>query len=170
MERASTKFKALINALCTAPVLEFPNLNIPFNICTDAPKYGIGGFLWHLIDDMERPNAYVSRTLKDYERRYSVYEKEALAIKFCIRSFKKYIYGVKFRIYTDHKPLIAFRKAEINPRVYRWRVELAEYNYEILYRPGKYNTVADALSRNPVKRAFIGILMRAQKAKIFKKI
>ena len=52
---------------------------------------------------------------------------------------------------TDHKPLLWFRSCKDgNARVLRWRLKLAEYEYDVVYKAGKTNVNADALSRNPV--------------------
>ena len=59
-----------------APILEYPNWHLPFNISTGASDYGIGGFLSQSHGEIEKPIAFISRALKDCETRYSVYEKE----------------------------------------------------------------------------------------------
>lgn len=35
-------------------------------------------------------------------------------------------------------------------KLVRWRLKLEEYQYEIVYKPGKLNANADGLSRNPI--------------------
>jgi len=64
---------------------------------------------------------------------------------------RPYVYGTKFLIVTDHKPLIwLFSVNDPGSRLIRWRLKLEEYDYEIIHRAGKGNTNADALSRNPI--------------------
>lgn len=65
-----------------------------------------------------------------------------------VKHFRPYLYGVKFKIVTDHKPLIWLCKLS-NPtsRLIRWRIQLDEYEYEVTYKQGKLNSNADALSR-----------------------
>lgn len=36
-----------------------------------------------------------------------------------------------------------------------WRIKLAEYDYDIVYKAGKTNVNADALSRNPVEQIYM---------------
>jgi len=79
-------------------------------------------------------------------------EKELLAIVWAVKHFRPYVYGTKFLIITDHKPLIWL--FSVNPdsgsRLIRWRLKLEEYDYEIIHRAGKGNTNADTLSRNRI--------------------
>ena len=69
-----------------------------------------------------------------------------------------YVYNKKVIFVTDHKPLVWFKTADCNTRVQKWRFKLSEFDYEVLYKPGKLNANADALSRNPV----CNIVTRAQ--------
>ena len=70
-------------------------------LANDASPYGLGSVISH----GDHPIAYASRTLMSAERNYSQIEKEGLAIIFGIQKFHKYLYGRKFILYTDHKPL-----------------------------------------------------------------
>ena len=51
------------------------------------------------------PIAYASRTLNVVEKRYSQLDKETAAIMFGVKRFHQYLYGRKFSIVSDHKPL-----------------------------------------------------------------
>ena len=82
------------------------------------------------------------------------YEKEALAIVYCVKHFRPYLYGRKFTLVTDYKPLLWFKNAQdANMRILRWRLKLSEYDYDVVYKAGKTNVNADTLSRNPVQGA-----------------
>uniref|UniRef100_A0ABD2W5M3 RNA-directed DNA polymerase n=1 Tax=Trichogramma kaykai TaxID=54128 RepID=A0ABD2W5M3_9HYME len=113
----------------------------------------------------ERPIAYTSRVLRGPELRYEVYEKEALAIVHSVQCFRPYIYGRHFKIYTDHRPLVWFKTAELNTRVQKWRFRLAEFDFQIIYKEGRFNTAADALSRNPPETCEVKAVTRAQTQK-----
>lgn len=72
---------------------------------------------------------------------------------FAVRHFHQYVYGHRFILETDHKPLMYIFGAKKGipqmaaSRVQRWAVTLAAYNFEIRYIQGKDNAVADSLSR-----------------------
>jgi len=86
------------------------------------------------------------------EQNYNTTEKELLVIVWAIKHFRPYVYGTKFRIVTDHKPLIwLFNVNDPGSRLIRWRLKLEEHNYKIVHKAGRANANTDALSRN-VKR------------------
>jgi len=99
-------FEKLKNALCTEPVLQYPDFTQPFNLATDASGHAIGGILSQGKIGKDLPIAYVSKVLNKAEQNYSTIEKECLAIVFCTKHFRPYLYGRKFTITTDHKPLV----------------------------------------------------------------
>lgn len=79
----------------------------PLGIVCDASPYGIGAVLFHIDPNtkQEKPIKFVSSSLSDTERRYSQLEREALAIIFALRKFHKFVYGKRFTLFSDHKPL-----------------------------------------------------------------
>ena len=104
----------------------------------------------------ERPIAYASKTLSDSEKNYSQIEHEALGIVFGIRKFHQHLYGHKFSLLIDYKPLLAiFRPKKGIPataanRLQRWAILLSAYAYDIEFKPTKEHGNADMLSRLPV--------------------
>ena len=161
-EDAESAFNKLKESLCTAPLLQPPDMSKPFLITTDASGYAIGGILSQGKIGSDLPVAYTSRVLRGPELKYDVYEKEALAVIHAVRTFRPYVFGRKFNIITDHQPLIWFKTAYLNIRVQKWRFKLSEYDYEIIYKPGRINANADALSRNPVDCKQINVITRRQ--------
>ena len=73
-----------------------------------------------------------------------------------VTQFRPYLYGRKFKLVTDHKPLVWLHTSkDPTSRLTRWRLRLEEYEYEVIYKAGKTNVNADALSRNPFKEPTI---------------
>lgn len=141
-------FELCKSLLCNDPILQYPDFEKPFNLTTDASNYALGAILSQGAIGSDRPVCYASRTLSETEQRYSTIEKELLAIVWATKYFRPYLFGHKFKIVTDHKPLTwLFSLKEPNSKLVRWRLRLEEYDYEILYKKGKQNTNADALSR-----------------------
>lgn len=117
-------------------------------LTTDASKIALGAILSQGPVVKDKPIAYASRTLNRAEANYSTTEQELLAIVWATKHFRPYLYGTKFTIVSDHKPLRwLFAFADAGSRLMRWRLKLMEYEYEIVYRAGKLNVNADALSR-----------------------
>ena len=124
----------------------------------EACPYGIGAVISHRFpDNFERPIAYVSRFLNAAEKNYSQIEKEGLAIVFGLSKFYMYLYGQRFTLYTDHKPLLKIfapnsaTSTLAAARLQRWSLLLSSYQYEIRYRSSTDIANADALSRLPLQ-------------------
>lgn len=147
-------FLDLKKALTTTPVLACPDFAEIFTLQTDASSTGLGAVLTQTLDGHERVIAYASRTLNKAEQNYSVTEKECLAVVWGIRKLRAYLEGYRFIVLTDHQSLKWLMKME-DPtgRLARWALELQQYDFEICYRRGALNNVADALSRSPLPTA-----------------
>lgn len=134
--------------LTHAPLLQYPDYDKPFVLTTDASNVAVGAVLSQGQIGSDKPIAYASRTLSDTEARYSTIERELLAIIWAVKHFRPYLYGRKFLIYTDHRPLIWLRSLkDPSSKLTRWRLRLQDYDYEMIHKDGKQNTNADALSR-----------------------
>jgi len=109
-------------------------------------------------DGKMHPVAFDGRKLRGAELNYPTHEKELLAIKEALRKWHHYVEnGLPITVITDHDSL-KYMNTVKNPskRVARWVEEFQQYDLIIKYRPGKYNTVPDALSRRPDYVNFIG--------------
>ena len=95
-----------------------------------------------------------SRSLNPAEKRYSTTELELLGIQWAIQHCKHYLYGIRFTVITDHRPLVGcFDKGLFqaeNPRIQRIMEKTAGYTFNVEWVPGKNHYIADCLSRNPV--------------------
>ncbi|KAL4153144.1 hypothetical protein QTP88_000977 [Uroleucon formosanum] len=141
-------FEKLKIILCNEPLLQYPDFEKPFIITCDASNYAVGCVLSQGVIPADLPIAYASRTLNKAEINYSTTEKELVAIMFGVKQFRPYVYGQKFTIITNHKPLTwLFIVKDPGSRLLRWRIKLDEFDYEIQYKSGKTNLNADVLSR-----------------------
>ena len=82
---------------------------------------------------------------------YSSAKLELLALKWtATEKFRDYFLGSKFTVYTDNNPLAYVKESKLGAAQIRWLSELAIFDFDIKYRSGKLNQVADALSHRPV--------------------
>ncbi|XP_070174493.1 uncharacterized protein [Littorina saxatilis] len=145
----ATALCELQKSISSSPVLVLPDLTRQFVVCTDASNVGIGGVLMQVHEGECRPVAYVSRKLLDRETRYSTIERECLAIVWTLSKLSRYLWGRKFILQTDQKPLTYLASgAYKNSRVMRWCLSLQEFAYEVHPIAGDMNTLADMLSRS----------------------
>ena len=120
----------------------------PLELFVDASGVGAGACLMQKQKDEYRTIAYSSIAFNSAEQNYSPGDRELLALRWGVKSFRQFLFGAKFVIHTDHKPLMYLKNmSRDNARLSRIVSELEEYDYEIRYRPGPQNESADALSR-----------------------
>ena len=145
---ADAAFQELKKALVTGPILKYPDFNRPFLVATDASNVGIGSVLAQVHNGQEFPVSYNSRQLSSAEQNYSAIERELLAVVHAVRVYRPYLYGRKFTLITDHRPLKWLMSLkDPSSRLARWSVLLQDYQYEVIHRPGRKNSNVDALSR-----------------------
>lgn len=125
-------------------MLALPNFSQQFTIECDASGSGIGTVLMQ----MGRPIAYLSHQLHGCHLNLSTYEKELLAIIIAVQKWRPYLLGQKFVIHTDHRSLKFLLEQRIGiPTQQRWLSKLMGSDYHNVYKRGKENGAADALSR-----------------------
>ena len=149
-ENCQTAFECLKKALTESPILGYPSASGLYILDTDASGIGIGAVLSQMQDGQERVLAYYSRSLNRAERRYCVTRRELLAVIEAIKNYHHYLYGIHFKIRTDHaalKWLMRFKNPE--GQVARWLEFMGTYDFDIEHRPGKKHGNADGLSRRP---------------------
>nr|KYP73260.1 Retrovirus-related Pol polyprotein from transposon 17.6 [Cajanus cajan]KYP73264.1 Retrovirus-related Pol polyprotein from transposon 17.6 [Cajanus cajan] len=140
-------FDELKRRLTTSPVLVLPDSGEPFGVYCDASHQGLGCVLMQ----NRKVVAYASRKLKNHERNYPTHDLELAAVVFALKIWRHYLYGARFSVFSDHKSLkYLFDQKELNMRQRRWMEFLKDYDFQLMYHPGKANVVADALSRKSI--------------------
>ena len=145
----------LVRHLSNPPVMAYPDFTKPFIVHTDASKDGLGAVLYQNQDGIMRVIAYASRALSPAEKKYHLHagKLEFLALKWAVTDhFRDYLYySPKFTVFTDNNPLTyILTSAKLNATGLRWVNELADFHFDIRYRPGRANADADTLSRMPI--------------------
>ena len=132
-------------------MLNYPDLNDELILTTDASDVSLGYILSQKgNDNKERVVAYGGRSLRPDERKWTVTEKECLAVVQGINAYREYLSHKTFTVYTDHKALQWLNDMkDPSSRLGRWALKLQEYQYNVIHRDGKNNKHADALSRRP---------------------
>lgn len=137
-------FEKLKTLLKNDPILIHPDFNKTFTLVTDASNFALGAALMQ----GNKVVSFASRTLNGHEKNYSTIEKELLAIVWATKYFRPYLFGRKFVIKTDHRPLVWLNNIkEPNAKIQRWKIKLNEFDFDINYIKGKENVIADGLSR-----------------------
>jgi hypothetical protein len=141
-------FQSLKQVITSAPVLRSPDPAKPFVVTTDASGFAVGAELSQEFEGQLQPVAFMSKKFSPAERNYPVHEQELLAVIRAIQEWKCYLDGQRFQVITDHKSLTYLQKQpHLSSRQTRWMEFLSQFNFEMQYKPGKSNIVADALSR-----------------------
>jgi hypothetical protein len=141
---AQEAFEMLKTRLTTAPVLALPDFTKEFTIECDASGQGLGAIL---MQD-KRPIAYYSKALGVRNLTKSAYEKELMVVVLAIQHWRPYLIGRRFVVSTDQKSLRQLLQQRIvTAEQQNWAAKLLGYDFDIVYKPGKLNRGADALSR-----------------------
>jgi len=152
-DKEEEAFQALKKALTSEPMLRHPRIGQPFIIDPDSSQHSIGAVLQQAFRDPDgqirlHPIAYESKKLTETEQRYSAQERELLAAKYSLNHWRHIVEGSEIHIRTDHASLSVYRqKKPMTRRLGKFMEEIEHYDPQIGYRPGRLQTVPDALSR-----------------------
>ncbi len=124
------------------PVLKLPEPGKPYEIWTDASEFAIGG----VLHQEERPCAFESVKLTN---KRPIHDREMYAIVHCCKQWETLLVDLpKFTVFTDNVSCKYFdTKDKLTNMQMRWQDYLSRFDFEIVYKPGRLNVVADALSR-----------------------
>ena len=139
-------FETLKQDLTSDLVMAYFDPQKESSLMVDASPVGLAA----ILSQEGKIIAYASRALSEVEQRYSQTEKETLALVWGCEHFNLYLFGHKFNLVSDCRPLEAvFNNPNSKPkaRIERWRLRLQGYNFKVTFKEGKKN-VADYISRH----------------------
>jgi hypothetical protein len=146
----ATSFEELKKLVLTAPLLSVLDYSKPIHIRCDSSRFGCGAVLFQFDEQgRELPVCYASRKYTPSETRYSTFQQEMGAVVWSLERFMEYTQGYKVIVETDHRN-IAYVKRSVMPQLARWRMRLEAFDFDIHYRCGPQQEVADGLSRSAV--------------------
>ncbi|GBG61874.1 hypothetical protein CBR_g23826 [Chara braunii] len=142
-------FATLKDALATTPILIRSDPSKQSILITDWQPEAISAILAQKGNDgREHVIEYASRTVPDERRNDSAPQGECYAVVWGIQHFHPYFYGQKFRLVTDHEPLLALKKlTNYMGMIGRSAVRLQEYDFDIIHRKTERHGNADGLTR-----------------------
>ena len=111
--------------MTSAPIVQPPDWNLPFEIMCDASDYDVGAILGQRVDKKLNVIHYASKTLESAQRNYATNEKDFLAVVFACDKFRYYIVDSKVIVHTDHVAIkYLMEKKDAKPRLIRWVLNL----------------------------------------------
>jgi hypothetical protein len=107
---ANISYDLVIDQIKKCPILYFVDESSPIYLHTDACDFGVGGYLFQIINGEEKPIAFLSKSLAGAQLNWSTYDKEAFALFYSVFKFQHLLRDAKFIIRTDHKNLLYIGK------------------------------------------------------------
>lgn len=147
--RCEEAFKTVKEEIASDRVLVPFDPALPLTLATDASPVGISGILSHTINGIERPIAFLSRSLSPAEQSYSQLDKEATAVFWSFNKFYHFLFGRKFKLIVDNKPLQSiFNPNKALPattasRLLRYATFLSGFDYAVEHRRSEFHRNAD---------------------------
>lgn len=149
----AASFEELKQLVASAPLLSVLDYSKPIYIRCDSSRYGAGAVLFqYTADGREMPVCYASRKYTPTETRYSTFQQEMGCVVWSLERFQEYTMGYKVIVETDHRN-ISFVKRSVMPQLARWRMRLESFDFDVHYRCGALQQVADGLSRSAYDEA-----------------
>ncbi|GJU58316.1 reverse transcriptase domain-containing protein [Tanacetum coccineum] len=109
-------FESLNEKLTCAPVIISPNWNLPFKLMCEASDFTVGVVLGQKDGKNFHPIYFASKTLNSAQQKYTVTEKELMAVVFSFDKLRSYLILSKTIVHTDHSALRhLFKKQDAKP-------------------------------------------------------
>uniref|UniRef100_A0A1I8B504 RNA-directed DNA polymerase n=1 Tax=Meloidogyne hapla TaxID=6305 RepID=A0A1I8B504_MELHA len=140
-DEQETSFEKIKSILSSDLLLTHFDPQFEIIVTADASNYGVGAMISHKFPDgSEKAIEYASKSLSQSEKNYGQIEKEGLALVFAVQKFHKMLFGRKFKLRTDHKPLVSIFgnkkgiKVQTASRLQRWALILTNYDFDIEFK------------------------------------
>ncbi|GKB36650.1 reverse transcriptase domain-containing protein [Tanacetum coccineum] len=147
-DECQNAFELLKKKFTCALVILSPNWNLPFKLMCDTSDFALGAVLGQKNGKNFHPIYFASKTLNPAQQKYTITEKEIMAVVFAFDKFRSYLILSKTIVHTNHSALRhLFKKQDVKPRLIRWFLLLQEFNIEIKDRKRTENVVADHISQ-----------------------
>ncbi|XP_049399731.1 uncharacterized protein LOC125863765 [Solanum stenotomum] len=141
-------FEMLKRNLIEAPILIAPDWGLPFELMCDARDIAVGAVLGQRNNKVFHSIYYARKSLDSTQAKYTVTEKEMLALVFAFDKFRSYLVGTKVIVFTDHEAIrYLFNKKDAKPMLIRWILLFQEFDLETKDRKCIENQIADHLFR-----------------------
>lgn len=142
-DSANAAFEELKQIMTSLPVLTMPDFSKQFVIETDTSSKGVGVVLMQ----NEKPIANFSQKLSTRAQQKSAYERELMAMVLSIKKWRHYLLGKHFVVRTNQQSLQFLTEQNLlGGEQIKWTSKLLGFDFEVKYKPGCSNRVADALS------------------------
>jgi hypothetical protein len=110
----------------------------------DASGSGFGA----VLHQDNSPIAFFSRPFATRHLKLAAYERELIGLVQAVRHWRSYLWGRRFLVRTDHFALKFMLDQHLSTvSQHHWISKLFRFDFSVEYRPRRFNTVADALSR-----------------------
>jgi hypothetical protein len=152
-DEADAAFLALKGALTTGLVLQMPDFDRVFTVDSDASGAGFGA----VLHQGAGPLAFFSKPFAARHLKLAAYEQELIGSVQDVWHWRPYLWGRHFLVRTDHYSLkyLLDQRLSMVPQ-HQWVSKLFGFDFVMEYRPGRLNTVADALSRRDTEALIEG--------------
>jgi hypothetical protein len=99
------------------------------------------------IGKCDQPICYASKLLNSIECNYTTPERKAFAMVYVLNKYRHFQLGNNF-VFFHHMALIYLvNKPQVFGKIARWFLFFLEYDFTMVYKPGKTHGMADAPSR-----------------------
>ncbi|GJZ16931.1 reverse transcriptase domain-containing protein [Tanacetum coccineum] len=143
-DKCQKAFELLKEKLTCALVVVSPNWNLLFELMCDASDFAVGAVLGQKDGKNFHPIYFTSKTLNLAQQKYTIIEKELMAVVFAFDKFRSYLILSKTIVHTDHSSIKhLFKKQDAKSHLIRWILLLQEFDIEIKDKKDTKKVAAD---------------------------